>query len=82
MTHVPLRPIGNPRASICDDATFAAHADAIATRERQLTERRDEVQCRLGSQVRRAGPQKGQANRSRERLEQLKDPGDRGLRGG
>jgi acetyl-CoA carboxylase carboxyltransferase component len=74
MVHVPLRPIGSPRATFCDDATFAAHADAIASRERQLAERRSEVRAGWGDKYVERVHKKGKLT-ARERLHRLKDPG-------
>jgi acetyl-CoA carboxylase carboxyltransferase component len=74
MTHVPLVPIGAPRAQLCDDATFAAHAAAIDEREARLRERRAEVAAGWGDEYAQRVCAKGKLT-ARERLRQLADPG-------
>ncbi|MCA9650060.1 MAG: propionyl-CoA carboxylase [Myxococcales bacterium] len=76
MTHVPLVPIGAPRAQFCDDATFAAHAQALARREDVLHERRAEVAAGWGQEYVQRVHAKGKLT-TRERLAQLVDPGTR-----
>ena len=76
MTHVPLVPIGAPRAQFCDDATFAAHAQALARREGVLHERRAEVAAGWGQEYVQRVHAKGKLT-TRERLAQLVDPGTR-----
>jgi 3-methylcrotonyl-CoA carboxylase beta subunit len=74
MVHVPLAPIGNPRASYCDDATFEAHASALQARERLLAERRAEVHAGWGEEYVARVHHKGKLT-ARERLARLADPG-------
>jgi 3-methylcrotonyl-CoA carboxylase beta subunit len=74
MVHVPLRPIGSPRARFCDDATFASHADAIDAREARLDERRAEVHAGWGEKYVERVHKKGKLT-ARERLALLADPG-------
>lgn len=76
MTHVPLVPIGAPRAEICDDATFSTHAEALAQREAILAERRAEVAAGWGDKYVQRVHAKGKLT-TRERLTQLADPGTR-----
>ncbi|MCA9704938.1 MAG: propionyl-CoA carboxylase [Myxococcales bacterium] len=76
MTHVPLVPIGTPRAQICDDATFLAHADGLQQRELLLQERRAEVAAGWGDAYVERVHAKGKLT-TRERLAQLADPGTR-----
>ncbi|MCX4247605.1 acyl-CoA carboxylase subunit beta [Paraliomyxa miuraensis] len=76
MTHVPLVPIGAPRAQLCDDATFEAHVDAIEQREARLRERRAEVAAGWGPQYVERVHAKGKLT-TRERLDRLADPGTR-----
>jgi len=74
MTHVPLVPIGTPRAQFCDDATFSAHAEALQEREVVLRERRAEVAAGWGEKYIGRVHKKGKLT-SRERLARLADPG-------
>ena len=74
MVHVPLAPIGRPRRQICDDATFAAYADAVAQRETLLQQRRDEVHAGWGDKYVQRVHKKGKLT-TRERLRRLADPG-------
>jgi 3-methylcrotonyl-CoA carboxylase beta subunit len=74
MVHVPLRPIGSPRARFCDDATFATHADAIDAREGLLAQRRAEVHAGWGEEYVGRVHKRGKLT-ARERLTLLADPG-------
>ena len=76
MTHVPLVPIGSPRAAITDQATFTRHAEALDSREALLRERRAEVAAGWGEQYVARVHDKGKLT-SRERLARLADPGTR-----
>jgi len=76
MTHVPLVPIGAPRAQLCDDATFAAHTAAIEQREARLHERRAEVAAGWGDEYAQRVRAKGKLT-ARDRLLALADPGSR-----
>ena len=73
MAHVPLVPIGRPRAEIVDPATFAAHREALHTLERKLRARRDEVHQGWGAKYQARVHGSGKLT-ARERLERLKDP--------
>jgi len=74
MAHVPVVPIGSPKESVVDDAElereFAAHEPSRA----KLEERRAEVQAGWGDKYVDRVHQKDKLT-TRERLEQLKDPG-------
>lgn len=76
MTHVPLVPIGAPRAQLCDDATFTACAAAIESREARLRERRAEVAAGWGDEYAQRVRAKGKLT-ARDRLLALADPGSR-----
>ncbi|MEM6993787.1 MAG: carboxyl transferase domain-containing protein [Myxococcota bacterium] len=76
MTHVPLVPIGSPRAQLTDEATFTRHAEALGERESLLRERRKEVAAGWGDKYVGRVHDKGKMT-SRERLEALADPGTR-----
>src|SRR5690606_19926066 len=76
MVHVPLSPIGNPRASFCDDATFAEHLGAIERREAVLRARRAEVHAGWGPKYVGRVHAKGKLT-ARERIDRLIDPGTR-----
>ncbi len=76
MTHVPLVPIGAPRSELCDDETFAAHAEALGQRESLLRQRRDEVAAGWGDKYVQRVHTKGKLT-TRERLARLADPGSR-----
>jgi len=74
MVHVPVVPIGRPRRSFLDDATFAANADALRSREAVLLERRAEVARGWGDEYVARVHAKGKKT-ARERLAMLADPG-------
>jgi acetyl-CoA carboxylase carboxyltransferase component len=76
MVHVPVAPIGRPRKSFLDDATFAANLDAIAQREAVLAERRAEVAAGWGTEYVARVHAKGKLT-ARERLSCLADAGTR-----
>jgi acetyl-CoA carboxylase carboxyltransferase component len=74
MTHVPLVPIGNPRRSFCDDATFESQREAIEARESTLRTRRGEVAAGWGDKYAERVHAKGKLT-ARERIANLADPG-------
>lgn len=74
MAHVPLRPIGDPRARFCDDRTFSEHMEAMRAIESTLGERRREVQAGWGPKYVERVHAKGKLT-ARERIERLKDQG-------
>ncbi|ACY17939.1 acyl-CoA carboxylase subunit beta [Haliangium ochraceum] len=74
MAHVPLIPIGAARKRIIDETGFAEHREAMRTREDALDARREEVHRGWGDKYVERVHKKGKLT-SRERLEQLKDPG-------
>ncbi len=76
MVHVPLAPIGRPRAQFCDDTTFESHIRAIDEREAVLRERRAEVHAGWGEKYVGRVHAKGKLT-ARERLLSLADPGTR-----
>ena len=75
MAHVPLRPIGRPRAAAVDDRTFAAHRDALAPRLETLRARREEVRAGWGDKYIGRVHDKGKLT-ARERIDLLRDDGD------
>jgi acetyl-CoA carboxylase carboxyltransferase component len=74
MAHVPLVPIGRPRASILDDRAFADHRERLAPLEARLRARREEVRAGWGDKYVARVHAKGKLT-ARERLAQLADPG-------
>src|SRR6478609_9093353 len=76
MTHVPLAPIGHPRAEVLDDRAFASHRDALAKKEDVLRERRAEVEAGWGPKYVERVHKKGKLT-ARERVAKLLDPGTR-----
>lgn len=74
MAHVPLLPIGQPRAQFCDDRTFGEHREQVTAREAVLKTRRDEVHAGWGEKYQERVRKKGKLT-ARERVEQLMDPG-------
>jgi 3-methylcrotonyl-CoA carboxylase beta subunit len=76
MPHVPLVPIGNPRAHVVDDRTFEEHGRRLAELEAALAERRAEVASGWGDKYVQRVHAKGKLT-TRERLERLRDPGSR-----
>ncbi len=76
MPHVPVRPIGAPRAQVVDDASFEAARDAIAALEARLGERRAAVHAGWGDAYVKRVHQKGKLT-ARERIARLADPGTR-----
>jgi len=76
MAHVPVVPIGRPRESVADDATFFGHRSALMELERTLRDRRAEVHLGWGEKYVKRVHQKGKLT-ARERLARLMDPGSR-----
>lgn len=76
MAHVPVVPIGRPRESVSDAATFQSHRDALRALEERLRERRAEVHAGWGEKYRQRVHDKGKLT-ARERLARLCDPGTR-----
>jgi 3-methylcrotonyl-CoA carboxylase beta subunit len=74
MAHVPLRPIGRPRADALDERAFTTQQRALAERERALFERRREVAAGWGDKYQARVHAKGKLT-ARERLARLVDPG-------
>ncbi len=72
MAHVPLTPLGNPRATALDDASYARHASAMAEKNELLQTRRDEVAEGWGQKYVDRVHQKGKLT-ARERIEALRD---------
>ena len=73
MAHVPLSPIGRPRDSVLDEASYARHADAMSAKNAELEDRRDAVHKGWGQKYVDRVHQKGKQT-ARERIENLKDP--------
>ncbi|MEM9190141.1 MAG: carboxyl transferase domain-containing protein [Myxococcota bacterium] len=76
MAHIPLRPIGKPRAQVADDRTYEAQRTKAADLEATLTSRRAEVHAGWGEKYVDRVHKKGKLT-ARERIEQLKDPNTR-----
>jgi acetyl-CoA carboxylase carboxyltransferase component len=76
MTHVPLAPIGRPRAEVLDDRAFGAHRTELSVREDRLRERRAKVEAGWGPKYVERVHKKGKLT-ARERVAKLLDPGTR-----
>ena len=76
MAHVPVGPIGRPRHSVTDAATFQSHRDALDALEASLRQRRAEVHAGWGEKYQKRVHDKGKLT-ARERLARLCDPGTR-----
>ncbi|AKF07578.1 acyl-CoA carboxylase subunit beta [Sandaracinus amylolyticus] len=76
MAHVPLIPIGAPRAQVIDDRAFDEHRRALAAKEEVLRARRREVEAGWGPKYVERVHAKGKLT-ARERVAQLIDPGTR-----
>lgn len=76
MAHVPLTPIGAPRAQALDDATYEANRNRASELDSRLQERRAEVAAGWGQKYVERVHAKGKLT-ARERIEQLKDAGSR-----
>ena len=76
MAHVPLIPIGKPRAQVLDDRSFAEQEAKVATREDALTKRREGVHGGWGEKYVERVHKKGKLT-ARERVDALKDAGTR-----
>ncbi|MEM1416308.1 MAG: carboxyl transferase domain-containing protein [Myxococcota bacterium] len=74
MAHVPIRPLGAPRESFLDEATFGRQREALGSLEATLEERRAEVQAGWGEKYVQRVHAKGKLT-ARERLARLIDPG-------
>jgi len=74
MAHVPLVPIGKPRADIVDSTTFESFAGGLGALESRLGERRAEVAQGWGPSYIDRVHAKGKLT-ARERIERLVDPG-------
>ena len=78
MAHVPVVPIGRPRHSVTDAATFQSHRDALDALEASLRQRRAEVHAGWGEKYQKLVHDKGKLT-ARERIALLLDPGTRFL---
>ncbi|NOY91841.1 MAG: propionyl-CoA carboxylase [Deltaproteobacteria bacterium] len=76
MTHVPLRPIGRPRAAFLDDLVYEEQRAEQAALEARLEERRADVRAGWGEKYVDRVHKKGKLT-ARERVDALKDPGTR-----
>jgi len=74
MAHVPLTPIGEPLSAIADQRTVDDHEQKVAELEETLRIRRGEVHAGWGEKYVGRVHKKGKLT-TRERLDQLKDPG-------
>ena len=74
MSRVPLSPIGEPRAGVIDDTSFADNRETALAREDVLRERRREVAAGWGEKYVDRVHKKGKLT-ARERIEQLVDAG-------
>ena len=73
MAHVPLLPLGSPRAAALDEATFQKNLAALREREAALDEARAGVHAGWGEKYEERVHAKGKLT-ARERIELLKDP--------
>jgi len=76
VTHVPLRPIGRPRAAFLDDLVYEEQRAEQAALEARLEERRADVRAGWGEKYVDRVHKKGKLT-ARERVDALKDPGTR-----
>lgn len=76
MAHVPLAPIGTPRAAFLDDKSFTRQQEACAERVAELDRKRAEVAAGWGEKYADRVHAKGKLT-ARERLERLRDEGTR-----
>jgi 3-methylcrotonyl-CoA carboxylase beta subunit len=76
VAHVPLIPIGKPRAQVLDDRAFEENRRALAAREETLRMRRRDVQAGWGPKYVERVHGKGKLT-ARERLASVIDPGTR-----
>ena len=76
MAHVPLIPIGKPRAQVLDDRSFGEHEAKVSLREDALTQRREGVHAGWGPKYVERVHKKGKLT-ARERVDALKDAGTR-----
>ncbi|RLB47664.1 MAG: propionyl-CoA carboxylase, partial [Deltaproteobacteria bacterium] len=76
MAHVPLIPIGDPRARVSDERTFGDNVAKMAPLEDKLRAARSEVHGGWGEKYVARVHKKGKLT-ARERLDALKDPGTR-----
>lgn len=76
MAHVPLIPIGKPRAQVLDDRSFGEHEAKVSLREEVLTKRREGVHAGWGPKYIERVHKKGKLT-ARERVDALMDAGTR-----
>jgi acetyl-CoA carboxylase carboxyltransferase component len=76
MAHVPLVPIGSPRAQVVDDRAFEEHRASLDVKEKTLRTRRREVEAGWGERYAERVHAKGKLT-TRERIARLIDPGTR-----
>lgn len=76
MAHVPLIPIGKPRAQVLDDRSFGEHEAKVSLREEVLTKRREGVHAGWGPKYVERVHKKGKLT-ARERVDALMDAGTR-----
>jgi acetyl-CoA carboxylase carboxyltransferase component/biotin carboxyl carrier protein len=74
MAHVPLKPIGNPRASVIDDRAFAEHRAELTSRQAQFASTQAEARAGWGETYVERVHAKGKLT-ARERIDRLRDPG-------
>ena len=74
MAHVPLSPIGAPRDTVCDDATFSEYREKLAGLEEKLEIERKKIHAGWGEKYAERVHAKGKLT-ARERLAQLADEG-------
>jgi len=72
MAHIPLKPIGSPRASVIDDRTFQEHKQDLAKREAKIDAVRAEARAGWGAKYVARVHEKGKLT-ARERIELLRD---------
>ena len=72
MAHVPLKPIGSPRAAVLDDRAFQEHCNEQAARKAKLDAVRVEARAGWGAKYVARVHEKGKLT-ARERIERLRD---------
>ncbi|MCA9645116.1 MAG: propionyl-CoA carboxylase, partial [Myxococcales bacterium] len=76
MAHIPLSPIGKPRAAALDDQSYNQNLERAVQLEERLMARRAEVHAGWGEKYKERVHAKGKLT-ARERIELLKDPDSR-----
>jgi 3-methylcrotonyl-CoA carboxylase beta subunit len=73
MAHIPLKPIGSPRAAVIDDRAFQEHREDLAKRQERVDAVHAEARAGWGAKYVARVHEKGKLT-ARERVERLRDP--------